>query len=76
MPKLMWRDAEDIGYELYESRPDTHPLSVRFSDLRQWILALEEFADDPAASSEGTLEQIQMAWWEEWREEHGDALPP
>lgn len=75
MPQLSWQDAEDIGIELFESRPQTHPLSIRFSDLRQWVVALEDFSGDPSASSEGILEQIQMAWWEEWKEEHGDALP-
>jgi FeS assembly protein IscX len=29
------------------------------------IVSLSEFGDDPAASNEGVLERIQMAWLEE-----------
>ena len=52
---------------LFEKFPGTNPLQVRFTDLRQWVVELEGFAGDPAASSEGALEAIQMAWWEEWK---------
>jgi FeS assembly protein IscX len=44
---------------------------VRFTDLRDWVLALPDFADDPMKSNEGKLEAIQMAWYEEWKEEQG-----
>ena len=62
---LGWDDAEDIAERLVATHPDVDPLGVRFTDLRRWILALEEFADDPSASSEGKLERIQMAWVEQ-----------
>jgi FeS assembly protein IscX len=64
---LMWRDAEDIGISLSEKFPDVDPLTVRFTDLHQWVTQLEEFADDPKSSSESTLEKIQMAWLDEYR---------
>jgi FeS assembly protein IscX len=32
------------------------------------VTGLEDFADDPAASTENKLEAIQMAWYEEWKE--------
>jgi FeS assembly protein IscX len=67
MPKLTWDRAEDIGIALYEKYPDQDPMRVRFTDLRKWVLELEGFTDDPAASSEGKLEAIQMAWYEEWK---------
>jgi FeS assembly protein IscX len=41
-------------------------LTVRFTDLHQWVTALTDFADDPKKSSEGKLEAIQMAWLEEY----------
>ena len=63
-----WSDAEDIGYELCERYPDMNPLDVRFTDLRQMILDLDEFDDDPAKSSESKLEAIQMAWLEEFKD--------
>ena len=64
---LMWRDAEDIGISLSEKFPDVDPLTVRFTDLHKWVTQLEEFADDPKTSNESTLEKIQMAWLDEYR---------
>jgi FeS assembly protein IscX len=63
---MTWDDAEDIGIQLFEKYPDTDPLSVRFTDLHRYVTGLEGFSDDPAKSSEGKLEAIQMAWHEEW----------
>ena len=67
---LYWKDAEDIGLELAQKFPDTDPLTVRFTDLHQWVTELADFADDAKASSEGKLEAIQMAWLEEYRATH------
>ena len=64
---LMWRDAEDIGIALSEKFPDTDPLTVRFTDLHKWVTELSDFADDPKSSNESTLEKIQMAWLDEYR---------
>ncbi len=64
MPRLKWTDAKEIGYRLYQAYPALDPLTVRFTDLRQKVAALEGFGDDPAASSEPLLEAIQMAWLE------------
>jgi FeS assembly protein IscX len=68
MPGLTWDDTEDIAIELYEQRPETDPLTVRFTDLHTWITELDDFEDDPARSTEGKLEAIQMAWYEEYKE--------
>lgn len=65
---MTWDDAEDIGIALTEKYPDADPLSVRFTDLRNYVLGLDGFAGDPAKSSEGKLEAIQMAWYEEWKD--------
>jgi len=65
---VTWTDSEDIGIALSESFPDVDPLTVRFTDLRQKVLALDGFDDDPAASNEAKLEAIQMAWYEEWKD--------
>ncbi len=64
-PKLTWTDAEEIAILLHGAHPDTDPLTVRFTELRQWVCDLAEFGDDPRRSSEGRLEAIQMAWHEE-----------
>jgi FeS assembly protein IscX len=68
---MKWTDTEDIGIALFEKHPDTDPLTVRFTDLREWILQLPGFDDAPASSNEGRLEAIQMAWYEEWKDARG-----
>ena len=68
---MTWLDAEDIGIALWEKFPDIDPLTVRFTDLREKVLQLEGFDDDPKMSNEPKLEAIQMAWHEEWKENQG-----
>ena len=68
MPGLTWDQFEDIALELYEKYPAIDPLTVRFTDLHKWIVELDQFADDPQKSNEGKLEAIQMAWYEEWKD--------
>ena len=68
---MTWLDAEDIGIALWEKFPDVDPLTVRFTDLREKVLQLEGFDDDPKMSNEPKLEAIQMAWYEEWKENQG-----
>ncbi len=65
---LGWHSAEDIGIALFEKFPEVDPLKVRFTDLHTWVTELEHFDDDPAASNEAKLEAIQMAWYEEWKD--------
>ena len=65
---MKWTDAEDIGIALAEKFPDVDPLKIRFTDLRDRVLALDGFSDDPKASNEPKLEAIQMAWHEEFQE--------
>jgi FeS assembly protein IscX len=64
---MTWDQPEDIALALLEKFPNQDPLQVRFTDLHRWVTELPGFDDDPAASSEGRLEAIQMAWYEEWR---------
>jgi FeS assembly protein IscX len=66
-PELKWSDADEVAFLLSEQYPDTDPLTVRFTDLHRYVTQLPDFADDPTASSEGTLEAIQMAWLEYFR---------
>jgi FeS assembly protein IscX len=68
MNELHWDNAEDIGIELYEKFPKTDPLTVRFTALHQMVVELKSFNDDTQASNEAKLEAIQMAWYEEWKE--------
>ena len=76
MPRdLTWDDAEDIGILLSEAHPTTDPLSVRFTDLHRYVLALPSFKDDPQKSNEAKLEAIQMAWHEEFEDARGTGNP-
>lgn len=63
-----WDDREEIALQLSEKYPDKDPLTVRFTDLRDWVIALPGFDGDPQKSSEGKLEAIQMAWHEEYQD--------
>ncbi len=67
-PGLTWLDNEDIGLLLQERFPELDPLTVRFTDLRQWVCQLDDFTDDPDKSNEAKLEAIQMAWLEEYQD--------
>jgi FeS assembly protein IscX len=65
---LTWGDAEEIGIVLAEKFPDKNPLEVRFTDLHAMVTGLPTFTDDPKASTEGKLEAIQMAWYDEYQD--------
>ncbi len=62
---LKWVDSLEIAIELDEAHADVDPKTVNFVDLRQWVLDLEDFDDDPEHSGERILEAIQLAWMEE-----------
>ncbi len=66
---LKWDQAEEIAEVLAENHPGLDPLDARFTDLRQWVIDLDEFDDNPGASNESLLEAIQMAWHEIYNEE-------
>ena len=65
---MKWTDSEDIGIALLGKFPGVDPLTIRFTDLRDRVLALDGFTDDPKSSNEQKLEAIQMAWYEEFKE--------
>jgi FeS assembly protein IscX len=62
---MKWTDTREIAIALAETRPDTDPQCVRFTDLRDWVMALPDFDDDPKHCGEKILEAIQMAWIDE-----------
>ncbi len=62
---MKWTDTYDIAAALYDKFPDVDPLTVRFTQLRQWVLELDGFSDLPERSGEKILEAIQAAWIEE-----------
>ena len=68
---MKWTDAESIAIALAEKFPKLDPLTVRFVDLRAYVLALDGFDDDPKTSNEPKLEAIQMAWLDEYQDLNG-----
>jgi FeS assembly protein IscX len=69
---LSWQDSREIGELLFGKYDSVNPLTVRFTDLHKWVLDLEDFEGKPDQSNEKILEGIQMAWYEEWKDEYGD----
>ena len=62
---MKWTDSREIAIALADAHPDVDPTRINFVDLRDWVLALEGFDDDPHRSGEKILEAIQAAWIEE-----------
>lgn len=62
---MLWTDSRAIAMKLEDKHSDVDVLSVRFMDLRRYVLDLEGFEDDPHRCNEKILEAIQMAWLDE-----------
>ena len=62
---MKWTDTRDIAIALLDKFPEVDPATVRFTDLRGWVLGLDGFDDDPNRSGEKILEAIQATWIEE-----------
>ena len=62
---MKWTESLEIAIALAEKHPGVDPKTVRFTDLRQWVLELDGFGDDPKHCGEKILEAIQMAWIDE-----------
>ncbi|HEX7466562.1 MAG TPA: Fe-S cluster assembly protein IscX, partial [Usitatibacter sp.] len=44
---MKWIDTRDIAIALADRFPGFDPATVRFTELRQWVMALDGFDDDP-----------------------------
>ena len=62
---MRWLDVRDIAISLEDAHPQADNVNLRFTDLRQWVLDLPDFNDDPNGCNEKILEAIQMAWIDE-----------
>lgn len=71
-PPMNWSDYEDIALALYEKFGDDFSESkiyrIRFTDLLEWVLELDNFEGKRADCNEGHLEMIQSSWVYEWRD--------
>ena len=59
---LLWTDSLEIALDLIDEHPDVDPMKLHFTELMQWVIALERFEDDPKHCGERVLEAIQLAW--------------
>lgn len=62
---MKWTDTQRIAEELFDRHPEIDPKTVRFTQLRDLILALPEFDDQPERCGERILEAVQQAWIDE-----------
>jgi len=62
---MKWTDVRLIAIELAEAHPEVDPKAIRFTDLHNWVVALDDFDDDHGHGGEKVLEAIQAAWIEE-----------
>lgn len=62
---LKWTDTLELAIALDENYPEADPHHINFVDLRNWIMALDDFDDAPDRCGERILEAVQMAWIEE-----------
>ncbi|WP_432379470.1 Fe-S cluster assembly protein IscX [Duganella sp. P38] len=62
---MKWTDITAIAEALYDKYPDVDPATIRFTDLHNKIVELEEFDDDKSRGGEKVLEAVQQAWIDE-----------
>lgn len=62
---MKWTDVNLIAEELADRHADINPITIRFVELRDLILALPDFDDNKEHCGEKILEAIQQAWIDE-----------
>lgn len=62
---MKWVDIQDIAIALSEKHPQVDPKTVRFVELHNYVVDLDEFDDDHSRGGEKVLEAIQAAWIDE-----------
>jgi FeS assembly protein IscX len=63
--QLYWEASFEIVLALIEKYPDVNVENVGTEQLKQWIIALPGFADDPEIVTEAILNDILREWYEE-----------
>jgi FeS assembly protein IscX len=63
---LYWEYSYEIVLALMEAHPEANANidAVGLDQLYQWIIALPNFADDPALVNERILKDILTEWYE------------
>ena len=62
---ISWTDSLEIAISLEEAHPDIDPVTINFVDLRELVMALEDFNEGDTQCGEKVLEAIQMCWIDE-----------
>ena len=62
---MKWTESLEIALALIDAHPEVDPLTVRFTDRKNWVEALADFDDEPDRCGERILEAIQMCWIDE-----------
>ena len=62
---ISWTDSLEIAISLEESHPDIDPITINFVELRELVIALEDFYEGDTQCGEKILEAIQMCWIDE-----------
>ena len=62
---LTWTDSLEIAISLEEAHPDIDPITINFVDLRELVMALEDFDEGDTQCGEKIMEAIQMCWIDE-----------
>ena len=62
---ISWTDSLEIAISLEEAHPDIDPIAINFVELRELVIALEDFDEGNTHCGEKVLEAIQMCWIDE-----------
>jgi FeS assembly protein IscX len=62
---MKWSDITAIADALDDKFPEIDPITIRFTDLHNWVVDLDGFDDDHTRGGEKVLEAIQQAWIDE-----------
>ncbi len=62
---ISWTDSLEIAISLEEAHPNIDPITINFVDLRELVMALEDFNESDTHCGEKVLEAIQMCWIDE-----------
>ena len=62
---ISWTDSLEIAISLEDAHPDIDPITINFVELRELVIALEDFNEGDSQCGEKILEAIQMCWIDE-----------
>ena len=62
---ISWTDSLEIAISLEDNHPDIDPITINFVELRELVIALEDFYEGDTQCGEKILEAIQMCWIDE-----------